>query len=98
MKFTDEAKVLWDQLSDEDQKAWTSNIHCQKCRTGIEGDKFNASVYEGNLALFHECICGNKEVRLIDVTMQDQKAIDDDFEAWKQAKLKARAEKEKGQA
>ncbi len=97
MNFTDEARELWNKLSNDDKEAWTSNVTCQKCSAGIDKNNFNASVYEGNLALFHECRCGNKEIRLIDVTMQNQQAIDDDFEQWKKAKTKARSRQSEGQ-
>jgi hypothetical protein len=97
MNFTDEAKELWNQLSEAEQNNWTENVVCQRCFAEIQKEGFNASVYEESLALFHLCKCGNKEVRLIDVSMQNQKAIDDDFEAWKNAKLKAREEQSKDQ-
>ena len=85
--FTTEAQELWDQLSDEEQKLWIENGTCQKCSASIPKDGYNGSVFEGQLALFHECEeCGNKEVRLIDVTLQNQKSIDDDFAQWVKAK------------
>ena len=88
--FTPEALELWKQISDEEKKLWTENVTCQKCSAKIGSGDFNGSIYEDQLALFHECKdCGNKEVRLIDVTLQNQKAIDDDFEQWLKAKKEA---------
>ncbi len=87
IKITDEALPLWDQLSEEEQKNWTSNVTCQKCQKDINADGFSGSIYEDQLALFHMCKqCGNKEVRLIDVKEQVQADIDSDFEQWVKAK------------
>lgn len=89
-QFTPEALELWNQLSDEEKRSWTTDVCCQKCSKQIAGNDYNGSIYEGQLALFHECkSCGNKEVRLIDVTLENQKEIDDDFEQWLKAKKAA---------
>ena len=86
-RFSGEALTLWNKLSDEEKDDWTTGVSCQKCQAKIEKTAFNGSVYEGQLALFHECEqCGNKEVRLIDVEPQNQQEIDDDFERWKKQK------------
>ncbi len=86
-RFTGEALELWNQLSEEEKDAWTEGVYCQKCLTKIEKTDYNGSIYEEQLALFHMCSkCGNKEVRLIDVELQNQEAIDDDFERWKKQK------------
>jgi hypothetical protein len=86
-RFTEEALALWNELSDEEQDVWTTGVSCQKCQTKIEKTDFNGSIYEGQLALFHECQqCSNKEVRLIDISPQNQQEIDDDFERWKKQK------------
>ncbi len=87
MNFTDEAKEMWNKLSSEEQKEWTEDLFCQKCNIRIDPANINGSIHEGQLALFHACTgCDNKEVRLIDVFLQSQKAIDDDFEQWVKAK------------
>ncbi|MBU2509735.1 hypothetical protein KJ966_00280 [bacterium] len=94
IKITDEALPLWNRLSDEEKKSWTSNVTCQKCHKEINAADFSGSLYEGQLALFHMCTqCSNKEVRLIDVEGQTQKDIDDDFEQWVKAKKAAHPEK-----
>lgn len=91
MNFTDEAQVLWNQLSADEQREWLSDLFCQKCRAEIDPANINGSIYEEQLALFHECPqCRNKEVRLIDVHLQSQRSIDDDFERWAAAKRKSR--------
>ncbi len=93
MKFTNEAQELWDKLSEEDKTAWTSNVSCQKCQAEINKDDFSGSVYEDQLALFHECkMCSNKEVRLIDVEEHNQQEIDDDFDRWLKSKQKQHPE------
>jgi len=90
IKFTDEALEHWNKISDEEKKAWTTDVTCQKCSAEINASDFSGSIHEGQLALFHMCEqCGNKEVRLIDVEPQQQQAIDDDFERWKQQKRAA---------
>ena len=92
MNFTDEALEIWNGLSNEEQGEWTENLVCQKCKAEIDPANINGSIHEGQLALFHACSsCDNKEVRLIDVSLQSQKAIDDDFEQWVKAKEAARA-------
>ncbi len=89
-KFTPEAQELWDQLSEEEKTQWTTNVTCQKCKKKIESNEYNGSIYEDQLALFHNCEgCGNKEVRLIDVNLVNQKEIDDDFDQWLKAKKAA---------
>ena len=94
MKFTNEAKALWNKLSEEDQKAWTTNVSCQKCGTKINTDDFSGSVYEEQLALFHRCTeCENKEVRLIAVDDTTQQEIDDDFDRWLKSKKEQHPEK-----
>ncbi len=91
MKFTDEALEYWNRLSEEEQRDWTENLFCQKCKAEIDPTNINGSIYEERLALFHECPqCNNKEVRLIDISPQSQKTIDDDFEKWAKAKREAR--------
>jgi len=86
-RFTGEALTLWNKLSDDEKDAWTTGVSCQKCQFKIKKTDFSGSVFEGQLALFHECEqCGNKEVRLIDVEPQNQQEIDDDFERWKKQK------------
>lgn len=93
MNFTEEAQEQWDRLAKAEQEAWTKDLFCQKCKAEIEKANINGSIHEGQLALFHECTqCLNKEVRLIDVSLQSQKAIDDDFERWAAAKRKQRPE------
>lgn len=88
--FTEEALALWNKIPEEDQVAWLSNVACQKCQATIDTSEFNGSMYEGQLALFHMCReCGNKEVRLIDIKQENQQAIDDDFERWKEQKKAA---------
>ena len=87
MTFTEEAREYWDQLSEEEQQAWITHVTCQKCFAPIDPNEFKASVYEGQLALFHMCkTCGNKEVRLIDVNQKTQQEIDDDFARWLDSK------------
>ncbi len=94
IKMTDEAQMLWSRLNQADQESWVTNTTCQKCSHPIEPTDFSGSIYEGQLALFHRCTqCDNKEVRLIDVEEQNQKAVDDDFEAWVKAKKAANPEK-----
>lgn len=91
MNFTDEALEYWNRLSEEEQREWTTELFCQKCKAEINPDNINGSIYEDQLALFHECpMCMNKEVRLIDVNQLSQKAIDDDFEQWTKDKRKER--------
>lgn len=91
--LTEDARQLWDQLSETDKQSWTHGASCQQCSEPIDPDAFNGSVHEGQLALFHHCdICGNKEVRLIDVDPTRQEDIDDDFERWLQSKKEARPE------
>jgi hypothetical protein len=93
MNFTDEALEFWNQLSETEQAEWTENLFCQKCKAEIDPANMNGSVHEGQLAFFHECSqCSNKEVRLVDVMEQSQKAIDDDFEKWAKSKRAARPE------
>lgn len=93
MNFTDEALEQWNRLSKDEQRSWTENLFCQKCKAEIDAANINASIHEEQLALFHGCPqCGNKEVRLIDVSMQSQKAIDDDFAKWAESKKKERPE------
>lgn len=93
MNFTDDALEYWNMLSEAEQQDWTMNLTCQKCKAEISPDNINGSIYEEQLALFHECpYCSNKEVRLIDVTQQSQKAIDDDFEKWAKVKRQQRPE------
>lgn len=94
MNFTEEASVLWDQLSEDEKRIWTANLNCQKCGEGINKNKINVSVHEGQIALFHMCrICGNKEVRLVEVDSRNQKEIDDDFNRWLEEKRKKHPEK-----
>ncbi len=94
MKFTDEARELWNKLNEEDQKAWTTNVSCQKCGTKIDKGDFSGSIYEEQLALFHRCPqCENKEVRLIAVDDTTQQEIDDDFERWLKSKKEQHPEK-----
>ncbi|MFH2133534.1 MAG: hypothetical protein ABIK68_24410 [bacterium] len=93
MNFTDEAREQWDRLSEQAKSEWTENLFCQKCRCEIEVANINGSIYEGQLALFHNCPqCGNKEVRLIDVSPRNQQTIDEDFERWVKAKKAAHPE------
>lgn len=94
IKMSDEAQPLWDKLGKEDQKFWTSNVYCQKCKEEIKATDFSGSIYEEQLALFHCCQkCGNKEVRLIEIDEKRQEDIDDDFENWVKAKKAANPEK-----
>lgn len=87
MNFSDEALMMWNRLSEVEQKEWTQNLSCQKCKAEIDPANINGSIHEGQLALFHECrACSNKEVRLIDVQEQSQQAVDDDFEQWAKSK------------
>jgi hypothetical protein len=91
-KFTPEAIVEWNKLSEDDQKNWSDPL-CQMCKAEFKRDEFTGSIYEGKLALFHQCEeCGEKEVRLIETNAERQQAIDDDFERWKAAKHKAHPE------
>jgi hypothetical protein len=92
MNFTDEALEHWNKLSTEEQREWTENLTCQSCGAEIDANNINGSIYEEQLALFHECAsCDNKEVRLVEINLQHQKAIDDDFEQWVKAKKAAKA-------
>lgn len=91
MNFTDEALEQWNRIPEQEQAEWTENLHCQKCKAEIDPEGINGSIHEGQLALFHECKqCMNKEVRLIDVSPQSQKSIDDDFEQWARSKREKR--------
>ena len=91
-KFTPEAVVEWNKLSEEDQNSWSDPV-CQMCQAEFKKEEFTGSIYEGKLALFHHCEeCGEKEVRLIETDAASQKAIDDDFERWKAAKHQAHPE------
>ncbi len=86
-EFTEEALEIWNTMTDAEKDSWTTGASCQMCKTPIGKNDFNGSIYEGELALFHNCEqCGNKEVRLVDVTKKKEKNIDDDFEAWAKAK------------
>lgn len=90
IKFTEEAQLLWDKLTEEEQRSWTTNRVCGKCQAEYPIDEFNGSIFEGQLALFHRCtICDNKEVRLIDPDQQTQAEIDDDFNRWLESKKKS---------
>jgi hypothetical protein len=90
MNFTDDALVYWNKLSAEEQRDWSEGLVCQSCGTEIDSTNINGSIYEEQLALFHECpSCDNKEVRVVEVNVQHQQAIDDDFEQWVKAKKAA---------
>jgi hypothetical protein len=92
--FTDEALVYWNQLTEEEKTAWTTNTACQNCQSKIDPGDFSGSIYEGQLALFHLCTsCGTKEVRLIDINQQSQQAVDDDFQRWLQSKRQSHPDK-----
>jgi len=89
-KISPEAKERWEQLSEQDQKLWLTGVVCVNCKNPIPADGFSLSIYEDDLALFHECDqCGNKEVRLIDVGAKNQQKVDDDFEQWVKSKRAA---------
>ncbi len=92
MNFTDEALERWNKLSTEEQREWSEGLACQSCGAEINSANINGSIYEEQLALFHECAsCDNKEVRIVEVNLQNQKVIDDDFEQWVKAKKAAKA-------
>ncbi|MCP4749756.1 MAG: hypothetical protein GY866_02595 [Proteobacteria bacterium] len=94
MNFTEEALELWNQLEEDEKEKWTTQLFCQKCNAEINVEDINVSIHEEQLALFHKCKqCENKEVRLIDVGLQDQKAIDHDFEQWVKSKKAAHPER-----
>ena len=66
-KFTAEAKVKWDLITPEIQKALLSNVWCPNCSKIITIEDFQGRVEMGDLILTSICsTCGGNVARVIE--------------------------------